>query len=317
MTTQSFFKEKNLHGKDTVKYSNGDIYIGKVISGQRQRKGKMFYADSNLFNPIKHLQHREGDVYEGRWKNNLRNGQGKYTWATGEVYEGKWKDDQKHGKGTYTYSNGDTYIGRFRDDKPHGYGTYIYTNGDSFVGNWINGKRNGKGSWISSKIVEGWFTILCPNGDKYFGQLKKNHRHGKGILTLHNGNIYDGEWKNNNFHGKGIVKYKNGDIYKSFWINCKPLGACIITKPDNTVSKFYIYPRRARGNRVVKARPIDEGDKCHICFEEMNTQYRNLIFCFNCGINYHSECIHELATFNSNNNRPMKCPICRKLFKGV
>ena len=40
-------------------------------------------------------------VYEGEWKNDNREGKGKFTWAEekwrGNVYEGEWKNDIRHG----------------------------------------------------------------------------------------------------------------------------------------------------------------------------------------------------------------------------
>ena len=37
-------------------------------------------------------------VYEdkGNWKDDMRHGKGKLTYADGGVYEGFWKDDKKH-----------------------------------------------------------------------------------------------------------------------------------------------------------------------------------------------------------------------------
>ena len=39
---------------------------------------------------------------------------GTYTYSSGDVYEGEWKDNAKDGAGTYTYSNGDCFVGTFR-----------------------------------------------------------------------------------------------------------------------------------------------------------------------------------------------------------
>jgi len=48
-----------------------------------------------------------GDVYEGQWNNDQRNGKGNFeynslgtlTCSNGDVYKGDWKDDSKNGKG--------------------------------------------------------------------------------------------------------------------------------------------------------------------------------------------------------------------------
>ena len=36
-----------------------------------------------------------GDVYDGEYKDDKRNGRGKHTYANGDVYDGEWKDDKK------------------------------------------------------------------------------------------------------------------------------------------------------------------------------------------------------------------------------
>ena len=43
------------------------------------------------------------NLYEGWWKDGMRNGHGRMIWATGEVYEGSWKDDMRDGYGTNTW----------------------------------------------------------------------------------------------------------------------------------------------------------------------------------------------------------------------
>jgi len=50
------------------------------------------------------------------------NGKGKYTWSHGAVYDGDWKDDIKNGEGKSTYPDGIVYEGDFKDDKKNGMG---------------------------------------------------------------------------------------------------------------------------------------------------------------------------------------------------
>ena len=42
-------------------------------------------------------------IYNGEFKNNLREGLGTLTFGSGERYQGGWKDDLMHGRGTVTY----------------------------------------------------------------------------------------------------------------------------------------------------------------------------------------------------------------------
>ena len=67
-------------------------------------------------------QYDEGSVYEGAFKNGLRNGLGKYTMPDG-FYEGEWKDDQIQGKGVARYPTGQLFEGSFKQGVPDGEGT--------------------------------------------------------------------------------------------------------------------------------------------------------------------------------------------------
>ena len=63
------------------------------------------------------ITYSNGDVYEGTFKNDMRNGQGTYTFANGERYVGSFRDNQLSGEGTYTWPSGKTYTGRFENGK--------------------------------------------------------------------------------------------------------------------------------------------------------------------------------------------------------
>ena len=91
-------------------------------------------------------QYDEGSVYEGEFKNGLRNGQGKYTMSDGFVYEGTWRDDQIQGAGVARYPTGQIYEGQFKQGVPHGKGTMTFADGTIYEGSWLNGKMEGDGS---------------------------------------------------------------------------------------------------------------------------------------------------------------------------
>ena len=62
----------------------------------------------------------------GEWVDDLRNGQGKYTYTNGDTYEGEWSNNLRHGKGSYTFS----------------------ATGAKYVGNWVNGRKEGPGELL-------------------------------------------------------------------------------------------------------------------------------------------------------------------------
>jgi hypothetical protein len=48
----------------------------------------------------------DGSKYEGKWKDDKRNGKGTLIWPDGLIYEGQWKDGKMNGQGTSTYLDG-------------------------------------------------------------------------------------------------------------------------------------------------------------------------------------------------------------------
>jgi hypothetical protein len=44
---------------------------------------------------IETINHANGDVYVGEFRDGQRNGQGTYTFAGGNVYTGEWRDGQE------------------------------------------------------------------------------------------------------------------------------------------------------------------------------------------------------------------------------
>ncbi len=51
--------------------------------------------------------HKNGDMYEGEWKNNKADGYGTFTTTDGQKYTGDWVGDRKHGKGKEVWPDGD------------------------------------------------------------------------------------------------------------------------------------------------------------------------------------------------------------------
>jgi hypothetical protein len=85
-------------GKGTMKYKNGDFYEGDWKDDRRDGKGMMKYAN--------------GNVYHGKWNYGSQFGRGIMRYANGDIYEGEWFVNQENGKGITRYANGDIYIGQ-------------------------------------------------------------------------------------------------------------------------------------------------------------------------------------------------------------
>ena len=72
--------------------------------------------------------------------NDMSNGRMIVKWRNGNVYEGNFKNNKKHGYGVFKFSNGDVYEGNWINGLEHGYGVYTWSDGDVYEGNWSNGQ---------------------------------------------------------------------------------------------------------------------------------------------------------------------------------
>ena len=86
------------------------------------------------------MTYADGSVYEGSYKNNKRDGFGKFTDpADGTVYEGQWENGKRHGKGTQSNAKGEIYQGDFESGKRHGEGTMKWDDKER-IGTFLNDK---------------------------------------------------------------------------------------------------------------------------------------------------------------------------------
>ena len=76
-------------------------------------KGKMYYPDKR---------------YEGEFKINdsIKEGFGIIYYKNGDIYEGEFKNNKLDGIGIYYFKNGDRYEGEFKDGRYNGIGTLYF-----------------------------------------------------------------------------------------------------------------------------------------------------------------------------------------------
>ena len=147
-------------GEGTIKYDNGDVYVGEFKDAEPHGVGKMTYKNGRASNGL----WEDGDIeyddelyndwlaqgkvkmkycdgtYEGEWGNGKKHGKGTIKWSDGDSYEGDWKHDKRHGKGYRKYANG-YYDGEWKDDKRNGKGTIKFADGESYEGEWKDNKQ--------------------------------------------------------------------------------------------------------------------------------------------------------------------------------
>ena len=171
--------------------SKNETYFGQV-NNSRQKHGF-----GKLFSPL----------YEriGTWINDRFQGWGREIRKNGEIYEGKFVNNILNGKGKYKYGN-TLYIGDFVNYDRHGKGE-LFTENYHYIGDFDTNRFHGKGR------------IEIYDKGIYEGDFKNDEMTGYGIFKYDNGEFYEGNFVEGKKEGKGIMKTSEGKIYEGIFIN--------------------------------------------------------------------------------------------------
>lgn len=182
------------------------------------------------------MYYKDGDRYEGCFKNNKREGFGTYYWKNQDRFEGIFVQDQIEGKGVYFYVSGGKYEGEFKDGRKEGHGTYFGKDGSYYSGEWLKGRFHGfgkmiyankrgeyEGDWVNDQR-HGNGKMTYQDGDVFVGSWKNDKRDGLGEMNFSSDKmIYKGEFKDDSLEGKGILYHKEGmTLYEGLWKNNQP-----------------------------------------------------------------------------------------------
>ena len=170
-------RNSTFNGKGKLILSNGIIYEGDFVDGEKSGSGTIFYPD--------------GTVYEGQVEKGELKGKGKMTWKNRYEYEGDFKFNKFIGNGILKGPSGDVYEGEFVNNLFHGNGKYIYSNGNSYEGQFLYGVKKGKGVYKCVNLYEydgDWDNDLpCGVGKlsdwEKNGIIKSTWRYGKIMET--------------------------------------------------------------------------------------------------------------------------------------
>lgn len=193
------FHQGSKSGHGELFYRNGDSYCGQFRDNKFQGQG--IYHSKSL--------DTESDIskYEGNWQNGYREGFGVLTYQNGDIYQGTFVGDLRQGPGEYFYQNQhsggpfEKIQANFEDDEPNGDSVMTYKNGDLYNGTCLGESKHGYGVLKFSGSNEIFI--------EYKGNFVNDCFGGSGIMCFKNGDIFSGEWEKGAINGRGVYNYSS------------------------------------------------------------------------------------------------------------
>lgn len=238
-----------IKGKAELKLENGDCYIGECVTtginsakivfegtGQLIKSNGDYYKGAFsksefLGNGEVRVTDRKNKIYEGKYQNNLPNGEGKLIYPTGTVLLGDFKMGVPINQCEIRYPNGEIYKGLVLDEQPNGQGIYTYKNGAVYDGQWARGQRHGSGKLTTSlgAVYEGFWMADKLNGEVTITHCNNFYKftYKKGVIgktafvQFENGDKFEGQIENGGYKS-GKYTFNNGVTYSGSWIGGKP-----------------------------------------------------------------------------------------------
>eukprot|EP01114_Cavostelium_apophysatum_P015268 TRINITY_DN4122_c0_g1_i4.p1 TRINITY_DN4122_c0_g1~~TRINITY_DN4122_c0_g1_i4.p1 ORF type:complete len:945 (+),score=286.26 TRINITY_DN4122_c0_g1_i4:179-3013(+) len=120
-----------MHGHGRFALASGKIYEGQFVDGVMEGQGTMDYGKKMIYTgewragvPHGKGLFSQGEImFYGVWKSGVKK-KGEIKWANGDVYNGKFRNDRMHGAGVLKCGNGDKYDGEWKNNKRHGTGNF-------------------------------------------------------------------------------------------------------------------------------------------------------------------------------------------------
>eukprot|EP00948_MAST-09A_sp_MAST-9A-sp1_P003568 g3568.t1 len=186
-----------MHGKGVYIFVEGGTYEGDFQYGKFHGYGKRIYGLKNgapYVNPLGFIikdRGKKGEkhcVYEGGFRDGLRDGSGRFISADGRIYEGQWKQDQRCGNGTMhlvpELEKGDASNG-YTGGRDGLYRPYFYSGQWSMSLGRFAGIPNGMGRYgfcdgivhegtVKVGTLEGPGQIIYPGGRRRNAEFKRD-----------------------------------------------------------------------------------------------------------------------------------------------
>jgi len=273
----------------TLRYGDGSVYQGQAS------KFGVFEGHGT------YEAGKDGDTYSGQFKNGRFDGDGHIWYSDNSVFDGEFRDGMKNGTGTMRFNDGSTYIGSLKMGLFEGYGEFACCSGDLFKGHFVGGKKEGAGKmifrdgavfqghwkndqraagkgimvWANKDVYEGEFSVWGlyhgtgklkrgDTGDIYEGGFKDGRKSGVGEMIFANGDRYSGDWLMGTKTGQGTYWFADGNEYKGDWANdrMEGIGKYLFSSGDVYEGEFQMDHPRGSGKATYINGSVYEG-----CFE--------------------------------------------------
>eukprot|EP00697_Spironema_sp_BW2_P014598 gnl/Spiro4/5073_TR2533_c0_g1_i1.p2 gnl/Spiro4/5073_TR2533_c0_g1~~gnl/Spiro4/5073_TR2533_c0_g1_i1.p2 ORF type:complete len:143 (-),score=20.44 gnl/Spiro4/5073_TR2533_c0_g1_i1:65-493(-) len=76
------------------------------------------------------------------------NGERTNSWRNGDRYDGNWRDDAMDGYGLYRWTDGMSYSGGWKEGSMEGHGVVTWPHGARYEGEWANNHTDGRGTFV-------------------------------------------------------------------------------------------------------------------------------------------------------------------------
>ena len=201
--------------KFEMEYNNDKIECFGIINFDDGRilSGKF----DNDCNPIKgEINYKNGDNYIGDLnENGLKNGKGIMKYINGEIYDGNWENDLKNGNGLLCLNYEDYEKIKDIDISINNIEEIfnLKLNNNIYKGEFINDKKYGRGILFMNNKEN-----YLNNNTIYFGNFLNDNKKGYGYIYFNNEKYFECYWENNNkidnskegiFHINKLIEYKN------------------------------------------------------------------------------------------------------------
>lgn len=228
--------------KKTNDNSTTELSADKSVMLSQKEKGLYFgeLDTANNRSGFGRTQTLKGKtVYDGEYKNDMKNGFGVSFFKTGRVsYVGNYCDDKCSGFGIeFRATDGSVTVADYAENTKEFVQARFDKNGKLvFAGNRFENQQSGilfnpeNGEMFIAKYVNGeplqFGTIISADGILvYTGEYKNGNKDGKGTLFNTDGSVrYTGEFKRNLYSGQGVLTYDNADVYAGEFLAGQPNG---------------------------------------------------------------------------------------------